>query len=255
MPRAQDFLIFCRVSNTTITGKDENGNNITQTTLLAAQNVAVKFIPSYETRISPQNFFITTGDSGTSYEDLPDKVFEFSFQIVDRNGNPIIYDINDSEPEQIIGNDDDEEGIQISFEQETEGKWDFKGCIILDPEKNPLWQIPEMGSKTYEFSYLFYGQVFTEEINIIKNKTGKSNYSIVLQSSSGSTLMDRDTETVFTTTVYYNSQVISKDKFQYVWYKDGEALTSLRLNRYNSIDSSDENFYFKDSITVLANDF
>lgn len=113
MPRSQDFLIFCRVSNTAITGIDNNGDNITQTSLLAAQNVAVKFIPSYETRISPQNFFITTGDSGTSYEDLPDKVFEFNFQIVDKNGNLITYDISDSEPEQIIGNNNEEEGIII----------------------------------------------------------------------------------------------------------------------------------------------
>lgn len=255
LPRSQDFLIFCRVSNTAITGTDNNGDNITQTSLLAAQNVAVKFIPSYETRISPQNFFITTGDSGTSYEDLPAKVFEFNFQIVDKNGNPITYDTGDSEPEQIIGNENEEEGIKIEFEQKTVGKWDFTGKITLIPEENPLWEFPEMGSKTYEFSYLFYGQVFTEEINIIKNKTGKSNYSIVLQSSSGSTLMDRDTETVFTTTVYYNSQVISNDKFQYVWYKDGVALTSLRLNRKDSIDSTDDNFYLQDSIIVLAKDF
>lgn len=157
IPQKQAFTVLCQVLHT-----DSAGSQY----IIANGVVTFQWIPSYSVRISPKDIFVVTGSDG-SYQGNANKQYIFNFQLIDKQGNLITFDTTDSSIESIsTGTNSD--GTIITFKQNTTNKWDFTGTITLS---NALWNSTD-GSRAYEFTYVYYGQQFTEEVNIIKNKTG-----------------------------------------------------------------------------------
>lgn len=171
IPKKEFFTVMCQVYLTTIIDKDEEGNDVKETYVIAANTITFQWAPSYNVRISPKDIFVITGSDG-SYQGNANKQYTFNFQLVDKQGNLITFDNTDSNIES-ISNGTNSDGTTITFKQNTANKWDFIGTITLS---NALWNSTD-GSRAYEFTYVYYGQQFTEEVNIIKNKTGAQGFS------------------------------------------------------------------------------
>ena len=157
IPQKQTFTVLCQVLHT-----DSAGTQY----IIANGVVTFQWIPSYSVRISPKDIFVVTGADG-SYQGNSKREYTFSFQLIDKQGNLITFDTTDSNIES-ISSEIDSDDTTITFKQNTANKWDFIGTITLS---NSLWNSTD-GSRAYEFTYVYYGQKFTEEVNIIKNKTG-----------------------------------------------------------------------------------
>lgn len=162
LPKSQSFVIYCKVFNTSITGL--NGEEtITQIT---SENEIIQFIPEYDVKITPRSIFVPVSNDG-EYQGA--ETYSFIFQLLDKEGNLIDYDLETSA---INKNITDEDGTQINFEGPIEGKWNFKGTITLSVEQGTWWKEPTIGSKSYSFTYVYREQQFSEQIEIIKNKAG-----------------------------------------------------------------------------------
>lgn len=212
IPQRQTFMVGCRISHT---------DSMNNAYIIASDIIDIRYSPDYTIKVTPRNIFIPTRDDG-AYQGNEFKEYSFNFQLVDKNGNPLPF--NDLEDEAPIFLDVEDE-TTISFIGPNNNKWDFEGTIILDTEsKNSLWGQKVLGSKAYEFKYLYYNQELTEEINIIKNFAGKSSYNIFIDSSSGAILSVGDTSTVLTTYVYYGAQMVASETLFYKWSKEEEIL-------------------------------
>lgn len=164
IPQKQAFTVLCQVLHT-----DSAGSQY----IIANGVVTFQWIPSYSVRISPKDIFVVTGSDG-SYQGNSERQYTFSFQLIDKQGNLIDYDTSDNQSESISAGTNSD-GTKISFTSKTSGKWDFTGTIVLNTTADDsLWgkNSLTLGSKVYEFTYVYYGQQFTEEVNVIKNKTG-----------------------------------------------------------------------------------
>lgn len=157
IPQKQAFTVLCQVLHT-----DSAGSQY----IIANGVVTFQWIPSYSVRISPKDIFVVTGSDG-SYQGNASKQYTFNFQLIDKQGNLINYDTSDNQSESISAGTNSD-GTKITFSNPKNNKWDFTGTITLS---NALWSSTD-GSRAYEFTYVYYGQQFTEEINVIKNKTG-----------------------------------------------------------------------------------
>lgn len=157
IPQKQAFTVLCQVLHT-----DSAGSQY----IIANGVVTFQWIPSYSVRISPKDIFVVTGSDG-SYQGNSSKQYTFNFQLIDKQGNLINYDTSDNQSESISAGTNSD-GTKITFSNPKNNKWDFTGTITLS---NALWNSTD-GSRAYEFTYVYYGQQFTEEVNVIKNKTG-----------------------------------------------------------------------------------
>ena len=162
LPKSQSFIIYCKVFNTSITGL--NGEEtIAQIT---SENEIIQFIPEYDVKITPRSIFVPVSNDG-EYQGA--KTYSFTFQLLDKEGNLIDYD---PETSQFPSDIDDDDGTKISFTGLNKEKWDFNGTIVLSPGENTWWKDSTIGSKSYNFNYVYRGQQFSEQIEIIKNKAG-----------------------------------------------------------------------------------
>ena len=213
VPQKQAFVLGCQIKQHDSTGTEY---------IIASNAVSVQYAPEYAIKITPKNIFIPTSDDG-SYEGNASKKYEFNFQLVDAKGIPIAFDGTDANIESAPVDANGLDGTNIKFIQKTSKVWDFTGIITLDTDGEfSLWRQNELSSRAYEFIYFYYGQKFTEEVNIIKNVTGKGNYSVTISSSSGLVLSSGDTSTKLIANVYYNSLPISSG-LEYKWYKNDEV--------------------------------
>ena len=163
IPRYKDFVLYCKVFHT-----DETNN----TYQIAGATLLIHYTVDYSVKVSPQTIFIPSSSRGVFQGKNEDGFgyYEFSFQILDTAGNPMVYSESEALPG---GNFDDNSSIY--FTSEEEGKWNFKGTLKLDlSEENDLWvESNNMSSKIYEFNYTFLGQVYTEEITVVKSFAGE----------------------------------------------------------------------------------
>ena len=214
IPKKEFFTVMCQVYLTTIVDKDEEGNDVKETYVIAANTITFQWAPSYNVRISPKDIFVITGSDG-SYQGNANKQYTFNFQLVDKQGNLITFDDTDSNIESIsTGTNSD--GTTITFKQNTTNKWDFIGTITLS---NSLWNSAD-GSRAYEFTYVYYGQQFTEEVNVIKNRTGAqgsqgfSGYTVDLSNefhafAGGEGQADANQSTECLVSAYYGSTALT----------------------------------------------
>lgn len=202
IPQKQAFTVLCQVLHT---------DSAETQYIIANGTVTFQWIPSYSVRISPKDIFVVTGSDG-SYQGNSNRQYTFSFQLIDKQGNLIDYDISDDQSESISAGTNSD-GTKITFSNPKNNKWDFTGTITLS---NALWSSTD-GSRAYEFTYVYYGQQFTDEINIIKNKTGEqgiqgfSGYTIDLANefhafSGGESRADTDQNTSCKISAHYGDQ-------------------------------------------------
>ena len=161
LPKSQSFVIYCKVFNTSITGL----NNETTTTQITSENEIIQFISEYDVKITPRSVFVPISNNG-EYQGA--ETYSFTFQLLDKEGNLIDYDPATSKIN--LGIDDD--GTEINFIGPNNGKWDFNGTIVLSLGENTWWKDSTIGSKSYNFTYAYRNQQFSEQIEIIKNKAG-----------------------------------------------------------------------------------
>lgn len=211
IPRNSAFTVTCQI--------------LDSEELLAANLVTFQYVPNYSVKLSPQNFYISATQDG--YAEV-EKDYTFTFQLVDEDDNILPFTQEDEDPQFSKQND---EGITLTMSSAGEN-WSFTGIISITSaycwggENNSA-------AKTYEFSYVYAGQIFTEEINIIKNIKGQdgkdgndgiSPINVVMLSSSGSILTYGDTGTELSVHVYRGNQELSPSLLKYKWYKDGQSI-------------------------------
>lgn len=254
LPKKQSFTIYCRVYN-----KDKTKEEPSQ---ISSVNEVIQFIPDYTISISPENIFIPTGDDKVTYQGNESKEYTFTFKILDKNGRPIPYDTTDSnnekEPEGVDISNTSDTTFSFSFSNPENKTWDFIGTINIDTDKDDFWGDPTLGSKIYEFTFIYYGHEFTRGINLIKNTAGKSNYKAIIKSSSGNSLSSGDAETTLSLDFFYGDIKRNiEDNYYFLWKKDGTNLKEIFIpGQTKSIPSSDkDNFYKQDEIIVKAIDF
>lgn len=254
LPKSQNFSIYCRVYNKSIIDREDGQPIYSTAKQISAVVEQINFVPIYSEKITPESIYIPTGDDGITYEGNENWTYTFSFQLLDKNGQLISFDDSDSNLES-ISSGTDADGTVISFVQKDSTKWDFTGTIKLSKE-GELWSNKELGSKLYEFTFVYYGQQFTRGINIIKNKVGMSSFKTVIHSSSGTTLTSSDTSTILNIDAYYGTQKLGVEKqYYFAWKKDDAFLTSITLPD-NSIKTKDDpDFYIQDKILVTSKDF
>ena len=130
--------------------------------------IDIKYQPvTYTVEISPKTIFVPATNEG-KYRGEGNFIQKIKFQLLDDNKQPLIYDINDSGPTSLTNNND---SSYIEINREDSSIWDFDISFILDTDASTdLWQ--SMNSKTYEFSYEYLGQTFSEEFEVVKNYAG-----------------------------------------------------------------------------------
>lgn len=208
IPQKQTFTILCQVLHT---------DSANSKYVIANSTVTFQWIPTYSVKINPKDIFVVTGADG-SYQGNAERKYTFNFQLVDKSGKLIDFDETDGNIESIYAGTNSD-GTTISFEKKTTGKWDFTGTITLS---NSLWNSAD-GSRAYEFTYVYYGQQFTEEVNVIKNKTGAqgiqgdqgfSGYTVDLSNefhafAGGEGQADADQSTECLVSAYYGSTALT----------------------------------------------
>ena len=209
IPKKDSFTIYCKVFNT----------DSSSTYPIAGNTISFQYIPVYSVRIKPKDIFVDTSNSG-AYLGNKEGVYTFEFQLLDKDGQIIDYDNTDANIEKAPAGKDYSsiDGTEINFIQEnTKKKWSFTGKIKLNPRhENSLWNIDE-SSRLYEFTYVYFGQQFTDEVNIIKNKNGEngeqgfSGYTIDLSNefhgfAGGEGTADPDQKTSCFISAYFGSE-------------------------------------------------
>ena len=208
IPKKDSFTIYCKVFNT----------DSSSTYPIAGNTISFQYIPVYSVRIKPKDIFVDTSNSG-AYLGNENGEYTFEFQLLDKEGQIINYDDADANIKAApTGKDYSSiDGTEINFIQAEDKKWNFTGTIKLNLEhQGSLWNIDE-SSKQYEFTYVYFGQQFTDEVNIIKNRSGEngeqgfSGYTIDLSNefhafSGGEGRADSDQETSCIVSAYFGSE-------------------------------------------------
>ena len=184
IPQKQTFTVYCRVYLT------DDSNNSRQ---IASDSVTFQYTSEYQVKVTPSTIFIPTTSNG-EYNDNGSnsgpKTYSFNFKLLDTGGNPITFTStsgNETRPSGQTNSD----GTTITFGNSINGKWDFNATITFSQGNTDyLWseKNKSVGARTYEFTYVYMGQTFTEEINIIKSYAGKegqsfSGYTVDLSNS------------------------------------------------------------------------
>lgn len=211
IPKKDSFTIYCKVFNT----------DSSSTYPIAGSTISFQYIPVYSVRIKPKDIFVDTSNSGV-YLGNEDGIYTFEFQLLDKEGQIIDYDDTDTNVEMKPKGKDYSSIDGTVIEEftpanEDEKKWNFTGTIKLNPKhQNSLWNTDE-SSRPYEFTYVYFGQQFTDEVNIIKNKNGEngeqgfSGYTIDLSNefhafAGGEGTADPDQETSCFISAYFGSE-------------------------------------------------
>lgn len=185
IPQKQTFTVYCRVYLS-----DSNDENTRQ---IASDSVTFQYTSEYQAKVTPSTIFIPTTSSGEYNDngnDTTPKKYSFNFKLLGADGNPISFN-NDSGNETRPDDQSNSDGTTITFVGPKEDKWDFDATINFDSGNDDyLWHTnnKSVGARTYEFTYVYMGQTFTEEINIIKSYAGKegqsfSGYTVDLSNS------------------------------------------------------------------------
>ena len=184
IPQKQTFTVYCRVY------LNDNGKNPRQ---ISSDSVTFQYTSEYQAKVTPSTIFIPT-TSGGDYNDngntTTPKTYSFNFKLLGADGNPISFTNtpgNETRPD----DQNSPDGTTISFDGPISGKWNFNATITFNPEHSDyLWSDGNrsVGARAYEFTYVYMGQTFTEEINIIKSYAGKegqsfSGYTVDLSNS------------------------------------------------------------------------
>lgn len=212
----QTFSLFCNVYNTT-----QNSSR-----RLASEIHLIQFATEHYIDISTPTIFIPTNEDGTFGGEK--KTCSFSFSLRGRDKNILPY--NDEIDRGPINNS------IWAFEQ-TPGFWEYKVTIALTGE-NDIWQDSLVESKYCEFTFVYCGYTYSTGVTIVKNIVGKSSYSVIIESSSGSTLNNADTETELVVKVYSKDQIIPSEQFFYKWFIDGNEANFNSINRV-SVNADD----------------
>lgn len=133
----------------------------------------IKYQPvTYTVNVSPKTVFVPATNSG-AYRGEDDFIQKIKFQLLDDNKQPLAYDVNNSDQPSLINNNDNS---SIKITKKDSSIWDFDIEFILDTKSsNSLWG--DVNSKTYEFTYEYLGNIFTEEFEVIKNYSGEQGFS------------------------------------------------------------------------------
>lgn len=197
----QDFVVYCKVYQT-----DSAGTRYP----IAGGTLNIHYTVQYSVKITPQIIFVPTSSSGIRQSA---NSYDFTFQLLDTEGNPLP---RDNSQTTTVGTQND--GTIIDFEGK-DGLWDFIGTV--DFTNSSLWN-EDVSSRIYEFTYVYLGQEFTEEINIVKSYKGEqgfSGYTIDLSNnfhafSGGEAVADFDQETSFEVFAFYGDKSLEiKDIF------------------------------------------
>lgn len=159
----QDFVVYCKVYQT-----DSAGTRYP----IAGGTLNIHYTVQYNVRITPQTFFIPTSNAGF-YQGKEPKIYNFTFQLLDPEGNILPYEKNKDTVS--AGNQEDETVIILKEVNEEKKEWNFNGEI--DFTASTLWEQTNLTSQIYEFTYTYLGQEFSEEINIVKSYVGEQGFS------------------------------------------------------------------------------
>ena len=161
----QDFIVYCKVYNT-----DSQGN-LSQ---IAGSTIDIKYSENYNVKVTPQTIFVPTSNSGL-YQG--DKSYFFQFQILGENGKPVLYDSGTSTITGVSFDDNTE--IKFTNQDIELKSWDFIGEIVLDSTSDKSIWAPNSTKnyRAYDFTYTYLGQVFSEEILIVKQPQGEQGFS------------------------------------------------------------------------------
>ncbi len=273
IPKKESFTVYCKVYHTAYKSEDDT---VGVTYPIAGNTISFQYIPVYSVQIEPQNIFVNTTNNNV-YQGNSSNEYTFEFKLLDKDGNLIDFDTSDKNIEK--GPNDASsyaDGTSIKFKQETVGKWHYTGTITLSPNNsNSMWNSnnKEIASRSYEFTYVYFGQQFTDEVNIIKNRSGEngeqgfSGYTIDLSNefhafSGGEGRADSDQETSCTVSAYFGSekQTIKQIKINndFIIYKQNDIngvekkYTLPNLKGYLFIKAS-ENALKQIEITIRTN--
>lgn len=217
IPKKESFTVYCKVYHTAYKSEDDT---VGVTYPIAGNTISFQYIPVYSVQIEPQNIFVNTTNNNV-YQGNSSNEYTFGFKLLDKDGNLIDFDISDENIEK--GPNDASsytDGTSIKFEQKTAGKWHYTGIITLNPNhSNSMWNSnnKEVASRSYEFTYVYFGQQFTDEVNVIKNRSGEngeqgfSGYTIDLSNefhafSGGEGRADSDQETSCIVSAYFGNE-------------------------------------------------
>lgn len=171
----------------------------------------IKYQPvTYTINVSPKTVFVPATNSG-AYRGEDNFIQKIKFQLLDDNKQPLKYDINDSGPTSLTNNNDKS---SITVTRTDPNIWDFDIEFNLDVNSsNDLWS--NKNSKIYEFTYVYLGNNFTEEFEVIKNYAGANgnppSYTIVLSNnfhafSGGEGRADLDQEVELKFSAYFGDK-------------------------------------------------
>lgn len=201
----QDFIVYCKVYNR------DSENNDSQ---IAGDTIDIKYSEVYSTKITPSTIFVPTS-SGGNYRGVEGKKYTFNFQLLDEDGFSLSYDANSKFPSGESSIDE----TAIEFSQLESSKWKFEGTLILDTNsEDSLWKSDD-SSRYYTFEYTYLGQVFSEEILVVKQIQGKdgeqgfSGYSIDLSNEfhafpGGDSHADPGASTEFEISAHYGTELL-----------------------------------------------
>lgn len=156
-----NFSIFCKVIR--------NGS-----VSLGYTNISYSPI-EYSVEITPLTIFLPVTSKG-AYKGKDSQITkDIIFKLVDKTKTPIPFVKNDKNSFPF--------GSNFTVSQNDENAWDFTLTLNF-PTEGDFWQ-ENIDSTICSFSYLYLGQQFTEEIQIIKNYAGDTGetgtgYSILL---------------------------------------------------------------------------
>ena len=206
---------------------------------------------TYTVNISPKTIFVPATDSGI-YRGEGGFIQKIKFQLLDDNKQPLAYDINDSGPTSLINNNDNS---SIKITRKDSSIWDFDIEFTLDTSSsNNLWG--NINSKTYEFTYEYLDNIFTEEFEVVKNYAGingNPGYTVDLSNNfhaffGGEGRADLDQETEIKFYAYYGDKGLTIKKISLIdngeEISDGyEVAEGLYIKRKNTTDKNGERTY------------
>ena len=258
IPKKESFTVYCKVYHTAYKSEDDT---VGVTYPIAGNTISFQYIPVYSVQVEPQNIFVNTTNNNV-YQGNSSNEYTFEFKLLDKDGKLIDFDTSDKNiekgPEEVVSSYED--GTSIKFEQKITRKWHYTGTITLSPNNpNSMWSSnnKEVASRSYEFTYVYFGQQFTDEVNIIKNRSGEngeqgfSGYTIDLSNefhafSGGEGRADSDQETSCTVSAYFGSEKQSIDSI-----KIGNTLIFKRSEDGQNTSTIEHDYKFGDNDSHL----
>lgn len=210
--------------------------------------------------LSSKSYTFPANENGT-YQGTETKIRKtFVFQLLEAGTNKTIsYDEETSVMPalQIPENSTDQTTLKI-YQRESEDntrRWNFNLELSLDmTATNDLWA-NNVTSKTYEFTYTFLDETFSEKIEIIKNvqgktgDTGQSGYNVQLTNDfhlfAGGEIAAKPDSTSFDISVYYGDKLlkITQIKLNNIALGNGNSNTNGIISgiKISRVDTTKDN--------------